>query len=76
LRPAPRSRTRKFRTTSKKTVKPAAQLAHPGQPVDLDDYRDQIEQTLAGKRADLQLDNWLKEARKRVEIVYHDEVFK
>jgi peptidyl-prolyl cis-trans isomerase SurA len=58
-----------------KTVKPAAQLAHPGEPVDLDDYRDQIEQTLAGKRADQQLDAWLKEARKRVEIVYHDEVF-
>jgi peptidyl-prolyl cis-trans isomerase SurA len=59
-----------------KTVKPAAQLAHPGQLVDLDDYRDQIEQTIAGKRADQQLDTWLKEARKRVEIVYHDEVFK
>jgi peptidyl-prolyl cis-trans isomerase SurA len=58
-----------------KTVKPAAQLAHPGQPVDLDDYRGQIEQTLLGKRADQQLDTWLKEARKRVEIVYHDEVF-
>jgi len=58
-----------------KTVKPAAEIAHPGQPVDLDDYRDQIEQTLAGKRADQQLDTWLKEARKRVEIVYHDEVF-
>jgi hypothetical protein len=58
-----------------KTVKPAAQLAHPGEPVDLDDYRDQIEQTLAGKRADQQLDTWLKEARKRVEIVYHEEVF-
>jgi peptidyl-prolyl cis-trans isomerase SurA len=58
-----------------KSVKPAAQLAHPGQPVVLDDYREQIEQTLAGKRADQQLDTWLKEARKRVEIVYHDEVF-
>ena len=58
-----------------KTVKPAVQLAHPGQPVDLDDYRGQIEQTLAGKRADLQLDLWLKEGRQRVEIVYHDEVF-
>jgi parvulin-like peptidyl-prolyl isomerase len=58
-----------------KTVKPVAQVAHPGQTVDLDDYRDQIEQTLAGKRADQQLDAWLKEARKRVEITYHDEVF-
>jgi hypothetical protein len=58
-----------------KTVKPAAQLAHPGQAVNLEDYRAQIEQTLAGKRADQQLDAWLKEARKHVEIVYHDEVF-
>ena len=58
-----------------KTDKPAAQLAHPGQEVNQEDYREQIEETLAGKRADQQLDIWLKEARKRVEIVYHDEVF-
>jgi hypothetical protein len=59
-----------------KTVKPAALLAHPGQPVDLEDYRDQIEHTLGGQRADKQMDTWLEEARKRTEIVYHDEVFK
>ena len=58
-----------------KTVKPAAESAHPGQPVDLEDYRDQIEQKIAGDRADQQMKNWLTEARKRVEIVYHDEVF-
>ena len=58
-----------------KTVKPAAELAHPGQPVDLEDYRDQIEQKIAGDRADNQMKTWLAEARKRVEIVYHDEVF-
>ena len=58
-----------------KTVKPAAEVAHPGQPVDLEDYRDQIETTIAGQRADKQMDTWLHEARKRTEIVYHDEVF-
>jgi hypothetical protein len=58
-----------------KTVKPAAELAHPGQPVDLEDYREQIEQTLAGQRADKQMDTWLQDARKRTEIVYHVEVF-
>jgi peptidyl-prolyl cis-trans isomerase SurA len=58
-----------------KTVKPAAEAAHPGQPVDLEDYRDQVEQKLIGQRADRQMDIWLREARKRVEIVYHDEVF-
>ena len=58
-----------------KTVKPAAEAAHPGVPVGLEDYRDQIEQKITGQRADKQMDDWLKEARKRVEIVYHDEVF-
>ena len=59
-----------------KTVKPAAEAAHPGVPVGLDDFRRQIEQTLTGQRADKQMDTWLKEARKRAEIVYHDEVFR
>jgi len=58
-----------------KTVKPAAEAAHPGQPVDLEDYRDQIEEKIAGQRADKQMDTWLQEARKRTEIVYHVEVF-
>jgi hypothetical protein len=57
-----------------KVVKPAAQAAHPGQPVALEDYRDRIEETLAGPRVDQEVDNWLKGARQRTEIVYHDEV--
>lgn len=57
-----------------KTVKPAAEAAHPGQPVSLEDYRDQIERKLAGQRADQQMDTWLKEARKRTAIIFHDEV--
>jgi len=56
-----------------KVVAPAARVAHPLQPVALEDYRDQIERTLTGSREDQEMDNWLKEARRRTEIVYHDE---
>jgi hypothetical protein len=59
-----------------KVVKPAAESAHPGQPVALEDYRDRIEQALAGQRADREMDTWLKEARGRTEIRFHDEVFR
>jgi hypothetical protein len=57
-------------------VEPLARAAHPGQTVSLDDYRDQIESTLAGRRADEQRDIWLKEARQRTEVVFHDEAFR
>jgi hypothetical protein len=56
-------------------VKPAAETAHPGQPASLGEYRNRIEETLAGPGAVREMDNWLQEARKRVEIVYHDEAF-
>jgi len=59
-----------------KTVKPAAQAAHPGQPVPLSDYRNEIEETLSGQRADKELDKWLKEARQRTDLVYHEEAFR
>jgi len=58
-----------------KTVRPAAQAAHPGEPVALPDYRDQIEETLTGQRSDRELDNWLGDTRKRTEIVFHEEAF-
>jgi len=58
-----------------KTVKPAAEAAHPGQPVSLEDYRDKIEETLTAQRTDRDVDTWMKEARKRTEIVFHQEVF-
>ena len=58
-----------------KVVKPAAEAAHPGSPVALDDYRQDIEKTLAGPRVDRQLDDWLTEVRKRTGIVYHEEAF-
>ena len=57
-----------------KTVKPAAEAAHPGQPVSLEDYRDQIERTLTGQRADRQMDIWLRDVRRRTNVVVHEEV--
>jgi peptidyl-prolyl cis-trans isomerase SurA len=59
-----------------KTVKPAALAAHPGQPVNLDDYRDQIEKKLEGERVDRQLDTWLKGARRRAHVVVHEEALR
>jgi hypothetical protein len=56
-------------------VEPAARVAHPGEPVALEDYRDQIESKLTGQRVDHDVDAWLQEARKRTEIVYHKEAF-
>jgi hypothetical protein len=58
-----------------KTVKPLAEAAHPGQSASLDDYRSQIEETLAGRHADWEADKWLAEARARTVIIYHDEAF-
>jgi hypothetical protein len=54
----------------------AARAAHPGQPVALEDYRDQIEKTLTGQRVDQEMDTWLKDARRHTDIVYRDEVFR
>jgi len=59
-----------------KTVKPAAEAAHPGQPVLLEDYRDQIERTLTGQRADVQMDTWLRDVRRRTNVVVHEEVLR
>ena len=54
-------------------VAPAARAAHPDQTPSLNQYRDQMERTLTGQREDQQLDDWLKDARKRTAIVYHPE---
>ena len=64
-----RSPTRRSRSTSTRSVSPAARAAHPGQPVALEDFRDQIETTLTGQRVDQEMDTWLKEARRHTEIV-------
>jgi hypothetical protein len=58
-----------------KVVKPAAQAAHPDRPVSLENYRNQIEERLTGQRTDQEVDTWIKDARKRTEIVFHEEVF-
>jgi len=57
-------------------VAPAAEASHPRQPVTLEEYRAQIEATLAGKRVDQEVDTWLHNARQRLEIIYHDEVLR
>jgi peptidyl-prolyl cis-trans isomerase SurA len=59
-----------------KTVKPAAEKAHPGQAVSLDDYREQIERKLTGERADQQMDIWLREVRRRTNVTLHPEVLR
>jgi hypothetical protein len=56
-------------------VAPMARKAHPDQPVDLEDYRDEIETKLAGERADRDMDRWLKEARGRAAVIFHEEAF-
>jgi len=56
-----------------KTVKPAAEAAHPGQPANLEDYREQIERKLIGQQADQQMDVWLRDVRRRTDVVMHPE---
>jgi hypothetical protein len=58
-----------------KTVEPAAEAAHPGQPVTLDDYRDQIQEKLTGDQVDKQMTAWLANTRQRSEVVFHPEAF-
>jgi hypothetical protein len=50
--------------------------ATPGKSPALDDYRDRIEQTLTGDAANVQVEQWLKDARERTHIEYHEEVFR
>jgi hypothetical protein len=56
-------------------VAPLARAAHPGQPVELEDYRGEIETKLTGERADREMDRWLKDARRRTVVVTHEEAF-
>jgi len=55
---------------------PKLRSEQPGKTFSLDDYRDQIEDTLAGQLEDKELDAWLSEARRRTPIVYHDEALR
>ena len=75
FRPAIQVTNQELEDYFEKVVRPAAQAARPGQPPAFDDYRSQIEQTLAGQRADREVETWLKQARKRTEIVVHEEAF-
>ncbi len=76
FRPAVQVNDQDIQNYFDKTVKPAAQAAHPGEPVSLDDYRAEIEQHLTGEREDEEMARWLEQARRRTQIVYHDEAFR
>jgi hypothetical protein len=75
FRPGVQVTEQDIRDYFEKTVRPAAQAAHSGEPVLLEDYRGKIEEKLTGDRADREMDQWLKETRKRTEIVFHEEAF-
>jgi parvulin-like peptidyl-prolyl isomerase len=76
FRPAIQVSDEEIQKYFEQVVAPAARLAHPGEPIALEDYRDQIEATLSGKRVDREMDAWLREARKRNEIVIHEDALK
>jgi hypothetical protein len=50
-----------------KVIKPTAPSASFG------DYRDRIEEKLTGDREDQEMSRWLDQAKKRTEIVYHND---
>jgi hypothetical protein len=75
FRPGVRVSDQEIQDYFDKQVKPAAQAAHPDQPISLEDYRNQIENRLAEQQTDKEVDTWLQDARKRTEIVFHDEAF-
>jgi peptidyl-prolyl cis-trans isomerase SurA len=56
-----------------KSVEPAAEVAHPGQAVTIEEYRDRIEEKLIGEEVDRQMNSWLENARQRSTVVYHEE---
>jgi hypothetical protein len=76
FRPAVQVSDQEIQDYFDQVVAPAARAAHPGEPVVLEDYRDQIEEKLSGQRVDKEVDTWLKEARKRNEIVIHEDALR
>jgi hypothetical protein len=76
FRPAVQVSDQEIQDYFDQVVTPAARAAHPGQPVVLEDYRNQIEGKLSGQRVDKEVDTWLKEARKRNEIVVHEDALR
>jgi hypothetical protein len=73
FRPSVQVSDQEIRDYFEKVIRPAAEQAHPDEPIALEDYRDRIESTLAEPRVLKEVDRWLTEARRRTEIVYHDE---
>jgi peptidyl-prolyl cis-trans isomerase SurA len=59
-----------------KSVESVARAAHPGKTPALEDYHDEIEEHLIGERVNQQLDAWLQQARKHIEVVYHEEALR
>jgi hypothetical protein len=75
FRPAVQVTVQEIEDYFDRLVKPAAQAAQPGRPVALEDFQSQIENKLAGERADQAVESWLQEVRRNTDIQYHDEVF-
>ncbi|PWU07478.1 MAG: hypothetical protein C5B51_09975 [Terriglobia bacterium] len=75
FRPGIQVSDQKIRDYFEKVVEPAARAARPGTDITIEDYREQIEATLTGQRSDRELNTWMNDARKRTDIIYHDEVF-
>ena len=73
FRPGVQVTEQEIRDYFEKVVRPTAQAAHPGEPVLPEDYRDKIEETLTGNRADQEMDLWLRDTRKHTDIVFHEE---
>jgi hypothetical protein len=75
FRPAVRVSDKEIQTYFDQTVAPAARATNSGEPVTLEEFHDRIEDKLTGDLADQEMNVWLTEARRRTEIVFHDEVF-
>lgn len=75
FRPAVQVSDQEIQDYFTKVVEPAAQAAHPGQPVTLEEYRDRIEEKLIGEQVDKQMSTWLASTRERSQVIYHPEAF-
>ena len=69
--PAVQVTEEQIREYFEETVAPAA----GGEAVTLEGVHDQIERTLTGQQVDAEVERWMREARRRAAIVYHDEAF-
>jgi hypothetical protein len=70
--PAVQVTEEQIRDYFEKTVAPAATS---GEALTLERFHDEIERTLTSKQVDAAVDQWVREARRRTTIVYHDEAF-